>query len=223
VTLGLMASFKRRGVTVQPFKCGPDFIDPGHHRRVCHRASRNLDGWMLSAEANRAIFLKHASSADVSVVEGVMGLFDGASRSSNSGSTAATATLLNLPSGGRLSSAEIDAAIAAQVAAGAPIYEVDAEQLAAFRPDLILTQGLCDVCALPARAVQRALGRLSPRPTILSLDARNIDGVLNSLRDIGAQTGHGREAEDRVLGYGLQLRQRERVSQQPPDSHRAPV
>src|SRR5713101_4191756 len=97
VTLGLMAAFRRRGLTVQPFKCGPDFIDPGHHRRVCQRASRNLDGWMLPAEVNRGIFLQHAASADVSVVEGVMGLFDGASRSSNAGSTAATAVLLNLP------------------------------------------------------------------------------------------------------------------------------
>jgi iron complex transport system substrate-binding protein len=98
----------------------------------------------------------------------------------------------------RLSSAEIDAAIAGQVAAGAPIYEVDAAQLAVLRPDLILTQGLCDVCALPARAVQDALGHLSPRPAILSLDARSIDGVLESMRDIGAQTGRERDAQDLV-------------------------
>src|SRR6266849_3976898 len=97
VTLGLMAALKRRGLTVQPFKCGPDFIDPSHHSRVCQRASRNLDGWMLSAEVNRAIFLQHSASADVSVVEGVMGLFDGAGQSSDAASTAATATLLNLP------------------------------------------------------------------------------------------------------------------------------
>jgi cobyrinic acid a,c-diamide synthase len=97
MTLGLMAALNRRGLTVQPFKCGPDFIDPGHHRRVCQRASHNLDGWMLSAEVNRAIFLQHSASADVSVVEGVMGLFDGAGRSSSTGSTAAIAVLLNLP------------------------------------------------------------------------------------------------------------------------------
>jgi hypothetical protein len=70
VALGVMAALKRRGSTVQPFKCGPDFIDPGHQRRVCQRASRNLDGWILSAEVNRAIFLQHSASAEVSIVEG---------------------------------------------------------------------------------------------------------------------------------------------------------
>ena len=97
VTLGLMAAFKRRGLIVQPFKCGPDFIDPGHHQRMCERPSRNLDGWMLMPATNQAMFLRHAASADVSVVEGVMGLFDGASRSSGAGSTAEMATMLGLP------------------------------------------------------------------------------------------------------------------------------
>jgi cobyrinic acid a,c-diamide synthase len=97
VTLGLMAALKRRGLVVQPFKCGPDFIDPGHHQRVCGRPSRNLDGWMLAPAANHAIFSRHAASADISVVEGVMGLFDAASRSAGAGSTAEMATMLNLP------------------------------------------------------------------------------------------------------------------------------
>jgi cobyrinic acid a,c-diamide synthase len=97
VTLALMAAFRKRGLVVQPFKCGPDFIDPGHHTRICGRASRNLDGWMLSAEQNRSIFYHHASGADACIVEGVMGLFDGVDGTSDTGSTAEIARLLELP------------------------------------------------------------------------------------------------------------------------------
>jgi cobyrinic acid a,c-diamide synthase len=96
IALGLMAAFRRRGLAVQPFKCGPDFIDAGHHSRVCGRPSRNLDGWMLSAETNRTLFAQHTANADIAIVEGVMGLFDGA-RNSGQGSTAAMAKHLGLP------------------------------------------------------------------------------------------------------------------------------
>jgi cobyrinic acid a,c-diamide synthase len=97
VTLSLMAALRSRGLTVQPFKCGPDFIDGGHHARVCGRVSRNLDGWMLSAEANRQIFYRNAADADVCVVEGVMGLFDGVDGKSEAGSSAEIAKWLQLP------------------------------------------------------------------------------------------------------------------------------
>jgi cobyrinic acid a,c-diamide synthase len=97
ITLSLMGALRKRGLTVQPFKCGPDFIDGGHHTRVCGRASRNLDGWMLSAEANRQIFYRNAADADVCVVEGVMGLFDGVDGKSEAGSTAEIAKWLGLP------------------------------------------------------------------------------------------------------------------------------
>jgi cobyrinic acid a,c-diamide synthase len=96
IALGLMAAFRRRGLAVQPFKCGPDFIDAGHHTRVCDRPSRNLDGWMLSAGTNRALLARHAGTADIAIVEGVMGLFDGA-RNSGEGSTATMAKHLRLP------------------------------------------------------------------------------------------------------------------------------
>jgi len=96
IALGLMAAFRRRGLAVQPFKCGPDFIDAGHHTRVCDRPSRNLDGWMLSGETNRTLFAEHAANADIAIVEGVMGLFDGA-RNSGEGSTAAMAKHLRVP------------------------------------------------------------------------------------------------------------------------------
>src|SRR5260370_1282114 len=96
IALGLMAAFRRRGLVVQPFKCGPDFIDAGHHTRVCERPSRNLDAWMLPGETNRAVLAEHTRTADVAIVEGVMGLFDGA-RHSGEGSTAELAKLLRLP------------------------------------------------------------------------------------------------------------------------------
>jgi cobyrinic acid a,c-diamide synthase len=97
VSLALMAALRRRGLKVQPFKCGPDFIDTGHHTRVGGRPSRNLDGWMLSEQTNRGIFHSAAQGADLCVIEGVMGLFDGASGKSSSGSTAQIAKLLDLP------------------------------------------------------------------------------------------------------------------------------
>lgn len=92
-----MSALIRRGLTVAPFKVGPDYIDPGHHSRITGRVSRNLDGWMLPENFNRKNFLKNAREADVAVVEGVMGLFDGYDGKSEAGSTAQMAKWLDLP------------------------------------------------------------------------------------------------------------------------------
>src|SRR5258708_476452 len=100
--------------------------------------------------------------------------------------------------GARRTSAEIDAAVSARKATGAPLYHIDAEQLTALAPDLILTQGLCDVCALPSRAVRAALAQMSPRPPIVSLDGRSIDGVLESIVEIGRVTGQDTSADELV-------------------------
>jgi cobyrinic acid a,c-diamide synthase len=97
VSAALMAALRKRGLAVQPFKCGPDFIDPGHHALICRCPSHNLDTWMLSAEANRRIFLSACRHADVAVVEGMMGLFDGVAGNSEEGSSAQIAKLLGLP------------------------------------------------------------------------------------------------------------------------------
>lgn len=97
VTLSLLAALRKLGRIVQPFKIGPDFIDPGHHDLACGRESRNLDGWMLGPVVNRRILQEAAHGADLSVIEGMMGLFDGASSKNDNGSTAAMAKQLNTP------------------------------------------------------------------------------------------------------------------------------
>lgn len=97
VTLGLMECLKRRGLKVAPFKVGPDFIDPGYHRLICGRPSVNLDGWICTSEFVRETFARHAAGADIAVIEGVMGLFDGVSGASDQGSTAQIARIIGSP------------------------------------------------------------------------------------------------------------------------------
>lgn len=96
VTLGIMAALRQRGWTVQPFKCGPDFIDPTLHLLVTGRTSRNLDLRMCGPDWVRQCFSHHAvgsgDSPVIAVIEGVMGLFDG-----GAGSAAELAVLLNVP------------------------------------------------------------------------------------------------------------------------------
>lgn len=77
VSLGLMAAFKGKGMAVQAFKVGPDYIDQGLHGMILERPCRNLDPWMMGEEGVKRSFSRHAISSHVAVIEGVMGLFDG--------------------------------------------------------------------------------------------------------------------------------------------------
>lgn len=95
VTLALLSAFRAQGRQVQPFKVGPDFIDPGHHYLASGRESRNVDGWMLGPVLNRTIFQEAAQDSDLSIIEGMMGLFDGSSPTQEIGSTAEIAKQLN--------------------------------------------------------------------------------------------------------------------------------
>jgi len=97
VTLGLIAALRRRGLRVQPFKVGPDFLDPTWHRLAAERQSYNLDTWMTDYEYVQQLFAAKTQDADIAIVEGVMGLFDGASATSLAGSTAQIAALIKAP------------------------------------------------------------------------------------------------------------------------------
>ncbi len=97
IALGLMAALKKRGLTVQPFKTGPDYIDPGHHSSLCKRPSYNLDTWMMGTEGVKKTFATTMAEADSGIIEGVMGLFDGKDGKKEEGSTAHLAKTLGLP------------------------------------------------------------------------------------------------------------------------------
>lgn len=94
---GLLRAFRRRGIRAAPFKAGPDYLDPTYHVLASGLPCHNLDGWMMGAEAVRATFSRGSAGADLALVEGGMGLYDGASPTGEEGSTAEVAKILSSP------------------------------------------------------------------------------------------------------------------------------
>ena len=185
VTLGLMAALSRRGLKVAPFKVGPDYIDPGLHAVASGRQSRNLDGWMCGEEGVRTSFARGAAGADVAIVEGVMGLFDGAAGDSNVGSTAEVAGWLN----GRIIliiDARSQARSAAALVAGFVNFDPELEfagiifnRVGSDRHEELLRQACESVAGLPPvlGCIRRDEGIALPERHLGLLTAE--EGVLN--------------------------------------------
>ena len=173
LTLGLIAAFRAQGVAVQPFKCGPDYIDPAFHGAAAGRASFNLDSWAMGADQIAAL-AQGAQGADLVIGEGAMGLFDGVARPGETG-TGASADIAALT--GWPVIAVIDCSGQAQTAAAVALG------LARYRPDVTLAGVILNKIASPRHeALVRAgfanagipvLGAL-PRQGSISLPERHL-------------------------------------------------
>ncbi|MBB2944076.1 cobyrinic acid a,c-diamide synthase [Actinoplanes lutulentus] len=97
VATGLLAAFARRGKAVAPFKIGPDYIDPGYHALAAGRPGRNLDPVLVGEDQIGPLFAHGSAGADIAIIEGVMGLYDGRTGAGDTGSTAQVAELLQAP------------------------------------------------------------------------------------------------------------------------------
>ena len=115
IATGIMGALARRGLRVQPFKCGPDYIDPSYHLMACGVPSRNIDTWLLPHDTALELYSRAAQSSDVAVVEGVMGLYDGHANLTEQGSTAEVAKLLRAPVVLIANAARVARSIAAEI------------------------------------------------------------------------------------------------------------
>ena len=95
LTAGLIRVLRDRGLVVQPFKVGPDYIDPGFHSQAAGRQAHNLDSWLVGSERVPELFAAACEDADIAIIEGVMGIFDGGQGGKSS--TAEIAKLLDAP------------------------------------------------------------------------------------------------------------------------------
>jgi cobyrinic acid a,c-diamide synthase len=170
VACGLMAALRARGLVVSGHKVGPDYIDPGYHALATGRAPRNLDPFLCGEELIAPLFRHGAAGAQVAVIEGVMGLFDGASREDDPdfGSTAHVARLLGAPVVLVVDAARAGRSVAALAAGFAgfdprtPVAGVILNQVASDRHERLLRDALAGAGLPVYGAIRRTEGIITP-------------------------------------------------------------
>jgi cobyrinic acid a,c-diamide synthase len=154
VTIGLARALRARGLRIAVFKCGPDYLDPTYHARGAGVPSHNVDGWMMGRDAVLATVARASADADVALVEGVMGLFDGASPTGEEGSTAEIAKWLRAP-----------VLLGVDAAGMARSVSAVASGFARFDPDLAVDGLVCN--RVGSRGHLELLRRAVGRPPIV--------------------------------------------------------
>jgi cobyrinic acid a,c-diamide synthase len=169
VTTGLLGALRQRGLAVSPHKVGPDYIDPGYHALAAGRPGRNLDPWLVGEDQIVPMFTHGASTpapADIAIIEGVMGLFDGASGRGDFASTAHVARLLGAPIVLVVDAAGVSSSAAALLHGfatwdqGTRIGGVIFNKVGSARHERLLRDA-ADAAGVPVLGVIRRLGQLA--------------------------------------------------------------
>jgi len=171
VMVGLVRALRARGLRVAVFKCGPDYLDPTYHARAADAPCHNLDGWMMGREAVVATFARAARGADIALVEGVMGLFDGVSPTGDEGSTAEVAKWLQAPVLLVCDAGGMARSIAA-LARGFATFDTDL-QLAGLICNRIGSRGHLDLLRKATGGAPPVMGGL-PKEEALAFPARHL-------------------------------------------------
>ncbi|WP_252145223.1 cobyrinate a,c-diamide synthase [Yokenella regensburgei] len=232
VTLGLLSLLQQRGLRVQPYKVGPDYLDTGWHSAVCGVASRNLDSFMLPEPVLNALFCEQMQDADIAVIEGVMGLYDGCGTDPNDCSTAAMAKQLGCPVILLVDGKAVSTSIAATVMGfqhfdpAVPVAGVIVNRVNSESHYQLLKTAIEHYCAVPVFGYvphvsgialpERHLGLVTARESVVNQQPwRDFAAVLTQTLDIDSllacceitalPQGHWPERPAEDAGHGLTL------------------
>lgn len=180
-TVGLCRALRRRGLNVAVFKCGPDYLDPTYHRLASGRTAHNLDSWLMGRAALLDTFTGNASTADVALIEGVMGLYDGASPTELTGSSAEIAQILEAP-----------IALVCDASGMARSVAAIAHGFATFEPHVALRALICNHAGSPGHL--ELLRRASTRIPVLGGLLKDASAALPE-RHLGLHTADQVDSE----------------------------